>query len=227
MKYEITGDNAPVVICTLENGESMITEGGGMAWMSPNMEMETSGGGSLGKALGRMFSGEKIFQNIYTARGGQGMIAFAPSFPGQILALDVTPDKPLILQKRAFLASESGVELSLYFQKKGMVGFFGGEGFIMQKVTGNGKVFLEIDGSAVTYDLEPGQQLVVDTGSLAAMDATCKMDVVTVKGAKNVLFGGEGLFNTLITGPGKVVLQTVSFTGLVSAIAAAIPSTNN
>ena len=112
MKYEITGDNAPVVICTLENGESMITEGGGMAWMSPNMEMETSGGGSLGKALGRMFSGEKIFQNIYTARGGQGMIAFAPSFPGQILALDVTPDKPLILQKRAFLASESGVELS-------------------------------------------------------------------------------------------------------------------
>ena len=155
------------------------------------------------------------------------MIAFAPSFPGQILGLDITPQTPVILQKRAFLASESGVELSTYFQKKGMVGFFGGEGFIMQKVTGNGKVFLEIDGSAVTYDLEPGQQLVVDTGSLAAMDATCKMDVVTVKGAKNVLFGGEGLFNTLITGPGKVVLQTVSFTGLVSAIAAAIPSTNN
>ena len=150
MKYEITGENAPVVICTLENGEAMITEGGGMAWMSPNMEMETSGGGSLGKALGRMFSGEKIFQNIYTARGGQGMIAFAPSFPGQILALDVTPDKPLILQKRAFLASESGVELSLYFQKKGMTGFFGGEGFIMQKVSGKGKVFIEVDGSAVT-----------------------------------------------------------------------------
>ena len=227
MEYKISGDSMPVVICSLENGESMITEGGSMAWMSPNMEMSTSGGGSLGKAFGRLLSGERIFQNIYTARGGQGMIAFAPSFPGQILALDITPQTPVILQKRAFLASESGVELSTYFQKKGMVGFFGGEGFIMQKVTGNGKVFLEIDGSAVTYDLEPGQQLVVDTGSLAAMDATCKMDVVTVKGAKNVLFGGEGLFNTLITGPGKVVLQTVSFTGLVSAIAAAIPSTNN
>ncbi len=226
MRYEISGDNMPVVICHLESGESMITEGGAMAWMSPNMDMETSGGGSLGKAFGRLLSGERIFQNIYTARGGEGMIAFAPSFPGQILALDVTPDKPLILQKRAFLASERGVELSTHFQRKGMVGFFGGEGFIMQKVTGNGKVFVEIDGSAVTYDLEAGQQLVVDTGSLAAMDASCSMDVVTIKGAKNVLFGGEGIFNTLITGPGRVTLQTVSFTGLVSAIAAAIPTNN-
>ena len=226
MRYEISGDNMPVVICHLDSGESMITEGGAMAWMSPNMDMETSGGGSLGKAFGRLLSGERIFQNIYTARGGEGMIAFAPSFPGQILAFDVTPDKPLILQKRAFLASERGVELSTHFQRKGMVGFFGGEGFIMQKVTGNGKVFVEIDGSAVTYNLEAGQQLVVDTGSLAAMDASCSMDVVTVKGAKNVLFGGEGIFNTLITGPGRVTLQTVSFTGLVSAIAAAIPTNN-
>ena len=225
MKYEITGDNAPVVVCHLEDGESMITEGGGMAWMSPNMEMQTSGGGSLGKALGRMFSGERIFQNIYTSHG-EGMIAFAPSFPGQILALDVTPDKPLILQKRAFLASERGVELSVYFQKKGMAGFFGGEGFIMQKVSGQGKVFIEIDGSSVCYQLAAGEKLVVDTGSLAAMDSTCSMDVVTVKGAKNVLFGGEGLFNTVITGPGQVVLQTISFTGLVNTIAASIPSSN-
>ena len=224
MRYEITGDNAPVVICHVENGESMITEGGGMAWMSPNMDMQTSGGGSLGKALGRMFSGEKIFQNIYTARGGEGMIAFAPAFPGQIIALDITPASPMILQKRAFLASESSIELSTHFQKKGMVGFFGGEGFIMQKVSGNGKVFIEIDGSAVTYNLEAGQQIIVDTGSLAAMDATCKMDVVTVKGVKNVLLGGEGLFNTVITGPGKVILQTISFTGLINTIAAAIPS---
>ena len=226
MKYEIIGDNMPVVVCSLENGEGMITEGGSMAWMSPNMEMQTSGGGSLGKALGRMFSGERIFQNIYTARGGEGMIAFAPSFPGQILALDVTPDKPLILQKRAFLASEEGVELSTYFQRKGMVGFFGGEGFIMQKVTGRGKVFVEIDGSAVTYELAAGEQMVVDTGSLAVIDASCSMDVVTVKGAKNVLFGGEGLFNTVVTGPGKVTLQTISFGGLVAAVAAAMPSSN-
>ena len=227
MKYEITGDNAPVVICTLENGESMITEGGGMAWMSPNMDMETSGGGSLGKALGRMLSGERIFQNIYTARGGEGMIAFAPSFPGQILALDVTPDHPIILQKRAFLASERGVELSTFFQKKFGVGLVGGEGFVMQKVSGRGKVFIEIDGSAVSYDLGSGEQIIVDTGTLAAMDATCTMDIVTVKGAKNILFGGEGLFNTVITGPGRVTLQTISFTGLVNTIAQSLPSTNN
>ncbi len=225
MRYEITGDNAPAVICHLENGEAMITQGGGMAWMSPNMEMQTSGGGSLGKALGRMFSGEKVFQNIYTARG-DGMIAFAPSFPGQIIALDITPSQPMILQKRAFLASERGIELSVYFQKKGMVGFFGGEGFIMQKVSGNGTVFIEIDGSAVSYNLGAGEKLVVDTGSIAAMDATCSMDVQTIKGAKNVLLGGEGLFNTVITGPGKVILQTVSFTGLVNTIAASIPSSN-
>jgi len=226
MKYEITGDNAPVVICQLESGESMITEGGGMAWMSPNMEMQTSGGGSLGKALGRMFSGEKIFQNIYTAHGGEGSIAFAPSFPGQIITLDITPQSPMVLQKRAFLASESGVQLSTFFQKKGMVGFFGGEGFIMQKVSGEGKVFIEVDGSAVTYELAAGEKLVVDTGTLAAMDATCSMDVVTVKGAKNILLGGEGLFNTVITGPGKVILQTISFTNLVNAIAACIPQSD-
>ena len=225
MRYEITGENAPVVICHLENGESMITQGGGMAWMSPNMDMRTDGGGSLGKALGRMFSGEKIFQNIYTAQG-EGTIAFAPSFPGQILALDITPDNPMILQKRAFLVSESGVQLSTYLQKKGMVGFFGGEGFIMQKVTGEGKVFIEVDGSAVTYELSEGQQLIVDTGTLAAMDATCSMDIVTVKGAKNILFGGEGLFNTVITGPGRVILQTISFTNLMSLIAASMPSSN-
>ncbi len=226
MNYEIKGDNMPVVVCRLEEGESMITEGGAMSWMSPNMEMQTSGGGSLGKALGRLFSGERIFQNIYTARGGEGMIAFSPSFPGTILALDVTPEKPLILQKRAFLASTQGVELSTFFQKKGMVGFFGGEGFIMQKVTGTGKVFVEIDGSAVTYTLEAGEQLVVDTGSLAVIDATCSMDVVTVKGAKNILFGGEGLFNTVVTGPGQVTLQTISFGGLVAAVAAAMPSSD-
>ena len=223
MRYEIKGDNMPVVVCELENGESMITEGGSMAWMSPNMEMSTSGGGSFGAAMGRLFSGERIFQNIYTARG-DGMIAFTPTFPGTILALDVTPDKPLILQKRAFLASESGVTLSTFFQKKGMAGFFAGEGFIMQKVTGNGKVFVEIDGSAMTYELGAGERLIASTGAVAVMAHTCSMDVETVKGAKNILLGGEGLFHTVITGPGKVTLQTISFSGIVQAVAAAMPS---
>lgn len=225
MDYKIIGEPMPVVTCELAAGESMITERGSMVWMTPNMKMETKAGG-LGKALGRMFSGESLFQNIYTAQNGVGMIAFASSFPGAIRAIEVTPDHPIVCQKSAFLAATSGVELSIFFQKKVGAGFFGGEGFIMQKVSGSGIVFLEIDGSAVEYELAAGQQLIVDTGNLAMMDETCKMDIQTVKGVKNVLFGGEGLFNTVVTGPGKVTLQTMPMSNFVSTIAAQIPSKN-
>ena len=224
MKYNIQGDSTPVVICELAAGESMITESGSMVWMSPNMEMQTSGGGSLGKAFGRMFSGENIFQNIYTAKGGPGLIAFASSFPGSIRAVEITPDRPIICQKSAFLAAERGVELSTFFQKRGMVGFFGGEGFIMQKISGRGIAFIEIDGHAVEYDLKPGQQIIVDTGNLAMADPTCAIDVQTVKGAKNIFFGGEGLFHTVVTGPGRITLQTMPFSSFVSTIASALPS---
>ena len=223
MRYNITGEPMPVVICDLNAEESMITEKGSMVWMSPNMEMQTSAGG-IGKAFGRMFSGESMFQNIYTARGGPGMIAFASSFPGSIRAVEITPDRPVVVQKSGFLASEQGVELSVFFQRKGMAGFFGGEGFIMQKLSGYGTAFLEIDGSVVEYDLQPGQQIVVDTGNLAMIDATCTIDVQTVKGVKNVLFGGEGLFNTVVTGPGRVVLQTMPVSNFAGAIASVLPS---
>ncbi|SBV99058.1 conserved hypothetical protein [uncultured Eubacteriales bacterium] len=216
MKYQIIGEPMPVVVCDLAGGESMITERGSMCWMSPNMEMQTAAGG-LGKAFGRMFSGEALFQNIYTARG-DGMIAFASSFPGSIRAVEITPDKPIIAQKSAFLASESGVELSVFFQKKLGAGLFGGEGFIMQKLSGRGLVFLEVDGYAVEYTLQPGQSIVVDTGNLCMVDASCSIDVQTVKGVKNVLFGGEGLFNTVVTGPGKVTLQTMPVSGMAAAL---------
>ncbi|MBR5720908.1 MAG: AIM24 family protein, partial [Clostridia bacterium] len=155
MQYQITGEPMPVVICTLANGESIICEGGAMSWMSPNMEMQTSAGG-LGKAFGRMFSGESMFQNSYTARGGDGMIACASSFPGSIRAVQITPDHPVIVQKSGFLAAETGVELSVFFQRKLGAGLFGGEGFIMQKLSGNGTAFLEIDGTAIEYVLAPG-----------------------------------------------------------------------
>ena len=223
MKYEIKGEPMPVVICELEAGESMITERGSMVWMSPNMEMETSAGG-LGKAFGRMFTGESLFRNIYTARGGSGMIAFASSFPGAIRVVEITPDHPVVAQKASFLAATSGVELSVFFQKKAASGFFGGEGFIMQKLSGRGLAFLEIDGSAVEYDLQPGQQIIVDSGNLAMMSDTCKMDIQTVKGVKNVLFGGEGLFNTVVTGPGRVTLQTMPLVNFAGTIATYIPS---
>ncbi|MBQ7492110.1 MAG: TIGR00266 family protein [Clostridia bacterium] len=224
MQYEIKGEPMPVVICQLQNGESMISESGAMSWMSPNMKMETVGGGA-GKVFGRMFSGESLFQNRYTANGS-GMIAFASSFPGSIRAVTITPDHPVVVQKSGFLASEAGVELSVFFQKKLGSGLFGGEGFIMQKLSGSGTAFVELDGSTVEYDLQPGQQIVVDTGYVAMMDATCKMEVQTVKGVKNVLFGGEGLFNTVITGPGRVVLQTMPLTSFVGLIASRLPSKN-
>jgi len=223
MKYNIIGGATPAVTCELNPGEAMITQSGAMAWMSPNMDMQTSAGG-FGKAFGRLFSGESLFLNTYAPMGGSGSITFAASFPGSIRAVEITPDKPLIIQKSAFIAATSGVDISVHFQQKMRTGFFGGEGFIMQKLTGRGLAFIEIDGEGVDYDLRPGEQLIVDTGYLAAMDPTCDMDIRTVKGAKNIFFGGEGLFNTVITGPGHVVLQTMSVVQFTARIASSIPS---
>jgi len=209
MKYEIVGQNLPAVVCNLTSGESMITERGSMSWMSQNIKMETTSNGGVGKALGRMFAGEAFFQNKYTAVGGDGLIAFASSFPGEIRAFEITPDKPIIVQKTAFLASEEGIQLSISFQKKIGAGFFGGEGFIMQKLSGKGIAFIEIDGAGIEYELGEKDSMIVDTGYLAAMDASCSMDIVAVKGAKNMLFGGEGIFNTVVKGPGKIIVQTM------------------
>ena len=216
MKYTIEGGQLPVVICELENGETMITEGGAMSWMSPNMQMETTSGGGLGRALGRMFAGEALFMNRYTARGGQGLIAYASKLPGEIRAFDIRPGREIIVQKGGFLAAESGVQLSVHFQKRISSGFFGGEGFIMQRLSGSGTAFVD--------DLAPGQAIVVDSGHLAAMEATCGMEVQMVQGAKNIFFGGEGLFNTVITGPGRVWLQTMPIVNIAKAIIPYIPT---
>lgn len=219
MQYEIKGNPFGVVICTLADGEAVKTESGSMVWMSPNMQMATNAGGGVGKALGRLFSGESVFQNVYTASSGQGMIAFAASFPGEVRAVDITPDRPIVVQKSAFLASETGVEFSVFFNHRASGGFFGGEGFIMQKLSGNGTAFVELDGSIVEYELGAGQQMVIDTGNLAMCDATVTIEAQTVKGVKNKLFGGEGLFNTVLTGPGRIWLQTMPISSFASALA--------
>ena len=226
MKYNIVGEPMPVVICDLEGGESMITEKGSMVWMSPNMEMSTNAGGGLGKAFGRMFSGESIFQNVYTAKGGPGMIAFASSFPGSIRAVEITPDRPVVVQKSGFLASEQGVEMSIFFQKKAGAGFFGGEGFIMQKLSGRGMAFLEVDGYAVEYELAAGQRMVVDTGNVLGFDLGVSIDIQSVPGLKNKLLGGEGLFNTVLTGPGRIWLQTMPLPNVAAALIPFIPTGN-
>ena len=226
MQYELKGGNFPVVVCQLASGEQMITEKGSMVWMSPNMEMKTAGGG-LGKMFSRAFSGDSMFQNIYTAQGGPGMIAFGSSFPGKILPLTIAPGQEMVLQKNAFLASESSVELSIHFNQRLGAGLFGGEGFIMQRLSGSGMAFAEIDGTLVEYDLQPGQQIVVDTGNVAGFTAGVQMEIRQVPGMKNKLLGGEGLFNTVLTGPGRIWLQTMPISGVAAALLPYIPTGNN
>ncbi len=226
MRYEIKGGSFPVVICNLENGEKMITEKGSMVWMSPNMQMETHGGG-LGRMFSKAFSGESMFQNHYTAKGGSGMIAFGSSFPGEIKVLNIAPGQEMIVQKSAFLASEAGVNLSVHFQKRLGSGFFGGEGFIMQRLSGYGTAFVEIDGDLIEYDLKPGQRLVVDTGNVAGYSPSVDMNIQAVSGGMNMLLGGEGIFHTVLTGPGRVWLQTMPIYNVANAIRPFIPTGGN
>ena len=209
LKYEIEGGHLPVVICHPAEGQTICSQSGARSWMSPNMEMNTNSGGGIKKALGRLLAGESIFMNEYTADGGSGMIAFASSFPGSIIPYHVTPGNGIIVQKKGFLAMEKGLDLSVYFQKRLGRAIFGGEGFIMQKISGDGMVFIEIDGHCKEYELKAGETIVIDTGYLAAMTESCTMDVQMVKGVKNVLFGGEGLFHTRVSGPGKVYIQSM------------------
>ncbi|MBQ9960477.1 MAG: TIGR00266 family protein [Firmicutes bacterium] len=222
MKYEIKGGDLPVVICQLDAGETIVTESGSMSWMDSNVEMDTKGGG-VGKVFGRMFAGESLFRNEYTAVGRPGSIAFASSFPGSIMAVELQPGKEVIVQKKAFLAGEQGVNQDIYFQKKFGAGFFGGEGFVMQKLSGKGIAFVEIDGEAIEYHLEAGQSMIINSGYLAMMDSTCTMDVQTVKGVKNMFLGGEGIFNTVVKGPGNIVIQTMPVHKLAQAIIPYIP----
>lgn len=226
MQYQIQGQPYPVVVVTADPEETILCQKGAMAWMTPNMEMQTKGGG-LGKMFSRAFTGEAMFQNHYTAKGGQGMIAFAPAVPGEIMPIQITPQRSIIAQKSAFLASESTVNFELFFQKRIAGGFFGGEGFIMQRLSGSGMAFVEIDGELVEYTLEPGQKLIVDTGNVAGFDTTVDIDIQQVPGLKNKLFGGEGLFNTTLTGPGRVWLQTMPISGIAQSVAPFLPSSGN
>ena len=227
LRYEIEGDSLPVVICYPEAGQSVCCERGAMSWMSPNMQMQTGSGGGFRKAIGRLFSGDSVFINEYTAMGGGDMIAFASNLPGRIIPYEVTPGNAIIVQKGGFLAMEKGLDLSVYFQKKLSRGFFGGEGFIMQRISGYGMAFIEIDGYCKEYTLMPGESIVVDTGYLAAMSESCTMDIQMLQGAKNIFFGGEGLFHTVITGPGKVYIQSMPINQIANRLAPYLPSSDS
>lgn len=215
MKYEIKGDSLPVVICKLEAGDKILTQAGGMSWHTQGISVATEGRGGIGKMLGRAFAGESMFQNIYQAHFNDQEIAFASSFPGTIIPLNVEPGSDgIIIQKQAFLASEITVNTDVFFQKKIGAGLFGGEGFIMLRLTGEGLAFLEVDGSVHEYYLDRGDKMTVDTGHLVAMDYTCRMSIERSGNVKSMLFGGEGFLNTVIQGPGKVYLQSMPISRL-------------
>ena len=225
MKYQVIGDTMPAVEVTFDQaGESMYTQSGGMAWMSEGVAMDSNMRGGLGKSLGRMFSGESIFMATYKAERPGASIAFASTVAGEVLPVDIGAGAGLIAQKGAFLCAEQTVELSVAFSKKLSAGFFGGEGFILQDIHGTGMVFLEIDGNKVEKVLAPGEVLKVDTGNVVAFEKTVNYEIETVKGLKNIFFGGEGLFLTKLTGPGRVILQTQNFNEFAGRIISMIPS---
>jgi uncharacterized protein (TIGR00266 family) len=229
MEYEIKGTTMPVVEVKLQRGEAIFTESGSMCWMSDGIEMKTSGrGGGLGGFLGRALSGESLFLTTFTCQAAEGRIAFAPSTPGQIIPVKLAAEQTLIAQKGAFMAGEDEVKLEIHFRKQLGAGFFGGEGFIMQKISGPGTVFVEIDGEVMEHTLGAGEILKVDTGYVAMLEPSVSFDIEMVKGGvKNVLFGGEGLFMTTLKGPGRVWLQTMPIQTVAGALIPFLPKTSS
>lgn len=225
MNYEIKGGSFPIVECTLGQGQKMITQSGSMCWMDATITMDTTTNGGIKKVIGRAFSNENLFQNVYTSMKDGSRISFGTCVPGAIMPVKISEGQSIICQKSAFLAAYGDIDLSIHLNKKIGVGFFGGEGFIMQKISGNGIVFLEIDGSSLQYELAAGQQMILSTGYLVSMSESCQLDVQTVKGIKNMFLGGEGIFNTVITGPGRVITQTMPLARLADSIIPFIPTT--
>lgn len=225
MQFKILGDTMPAVEVVFEaSGESLYTQSGGMSWMTEGVSMETNMKGGLGKSIGRMFSGESLFMATYTAQRAGAGIAFASTVAGEIMSVDVGATGGLICQKGSFLCAEQSVNLSVTFTKKFSSGLFGGEGFILQDISGKGTVFLEIDGNKIEKVLAAGEVLKVDTGNVVAFDRSVAYEIETVKGFKNIIFGGEGLFLTKLTGPGRVILQTQNFNEFSARILRMMPS---
>jgi len=224
MQYKIYGTSLQSVDILLTEGESLYSESGGMAWMRGNIEMKTNTKGGLMAGLGRKLAGESLFLTTYSCRKGKGLVAFTPEAPGAVIDVQLAPGQSLICQRDAFMCAEESVKLEMHFRKKLGAGLFGGEGFILQKVTGPGTVFFEIPGEAREVTLAAGEKLQVDPGHIALFEPTAQYDITTVKGLKNVLFSGEGLFLALMTGPGKVWLQTLPLSNLAHKLARYLPT---
>ena len=226
MDYEIKGTVMPHLVIRLRQGEAVFTESGGMAWMDDGIEMKTSGRGGLGGMLGRALAGESMFLTTYTCEAPEALISFTVETPGGIVALDLQAGQTVIAQKDAFMVADDSVTLAMHFQRKLGAGLFGGEGFILQKLTGPGRAFLEIGGEVQERLLSPGQILKVDPGHIAAMDPEVDFDIQMVKGVGNMLLGGEGLFLARLRGPGRVWLQTMPPSSLANALIPFLPKRN-
>ncbi len=224
MRYEIQGTTLPTLDVYLTQGEAVYTESGGMAWMKGNVHMDTNTKGGLMSGLGRALAGESIFMTTYTCTKGEALITFAPEAPGNILVRQLAAGEHLICQKDAFMCAENSVKLEIHFRKRLGAGLFGGEGFILQKVTGPGTVFLEIPGEVREFDLANGEVMKVDPGHIAAFEPSVSYDITTVKGLKNIFFSGEGLFLATLKGPGKVYLQSLPLANLAAKLARYIPA---
>jgi uncharacterized protein (TIGR00266 family) len=226
ISYQIIGTTMQAVVLQLDQGQQVFSERGGMSWMSANINMETNMEGGLGGAFKRMFSGESLFMVTFTSQGGQGLVSFASELPGKIVPIHLAAGQQIVCQKDAFMCAERSVDLDIFFRRKLGAGFFGGEGFIMQKVTGPGLAFFEVDGEVVEYTLEANQMLKVDTGHVAMMEPTVNFDIEMVRGFKNILFGGEGLFLSTLRGPGRVWLQTMPAMNLAKKLAQYMPTSS-
>jgi uncharacterized protein (TIGR00266 family) len=219
LKYQMIGTTLQAVTVQLEPGQTVYSESGGMAWMSANVKMDTKTAGGLGKMIGRVFSGESLFLVDYTCTAGQGIVCFASEFPGKVVPIDLAQGQEIIAQKDAFMFAEKSVDIAMHFRKRLGAGFFGGEGFILQKFTGPGLVFTELDGEIVEYTLESGQTMMVDTGYVAMYEPTVDFDIEMIRGITNIFFGGEGLFLARLRGPGRVWLQTMPMYNLARKVA--------
>ena len=226
MRYEIIGKTVPAVEFTLNRGESIYSQRGGMTWQTDGINMKTNARGGVMKSLGRMFTGESVFMNTYTANVDGAKVAFATTVPGDIVSVNVGENNGFTVQKSAFLCAEPGVDMSIAFTKKFSAGLFGGEGFVLQKAKGNGMLFLEVDGDPVERILAPGEVLKVDTGNVVGFESTVSYEIETVKGLGNIFLGGEGLFLTKLVGPGRVIIQSQNFGDFAGKILGMMPKNN-
>lgn len=226
MKYEIIGGSFPAVNVELNVGEAVRTQSGAMAWADSNITMETNAEGGLLKSIGRMFSGASLMFVTHRSEQDGSKITFSSSFPGSIKAFDIDAEHEYFAQKSAFLVADMGVNVDATVNKNFWAGLLGGEGFILQKFSGEGTLLAEIDGTVVELDLAEGQQIKVETGHVALFESTVQYDVESVAGVKNIFFGGQGLFLTTLTGPGKVFLQTLTAHDMAQKLVPYMPSSS-